>query len=1561
MLLPSAGSPQSSPSNTPVSRRRASSRKSRPKPRAKKPSKLAQHASADLSTQESTTQGPGSSDSSEKGLSSHEGAVVHINEDIADSDSEDLYEDTRSVTPNPNSLASNHKDVPAEPSAMTESLVNQSSNHVADLNDPPPLLQVSSKDSIHSNSDENVHDSNETSDTDFRDNFRENLWKNRRFESDLSTAPFSSETSDMDTSGNERILATDDGSNRIGQSKPLIEVVKHRQINSESSGDEIAKRAREVRIVPRPPPKPATLLSGLSNSKTVSKAPPPAKKALHLTKSSPMSGKLNTAIASTQLKSPARNRGSLKGTVPTKPKPPIAAKPKPEVKPRPAMATITQQRTTIIPNGVTTSGKPGEATKPRPVCSPPSLRKIHSESVMKKPPPPIVIAKTRRVSEPVQTTPTSPPTKPAVSPKPGRPKPPPQDPSPPPTHNALSPLPTSAGSEDTQSKTSSSSETLSSQSPSNSPHVSPAVKKKSQSNNLLPSQLCMEHSQSTPSLSGLPPSKPPKDVEKRELLLMQTQAQPTPNIEPTIVKDRSQSDPLVPPLTNGIQSPSPPPVPPRSKDPLTDLNVPIPKDRRTPSPIMNRSNRRPPPNPPQQQEESSSPPVPRRSKVDEESPPPPVPPHSGKRMSIYSSILNTTQINTIQENYEICDIAPEKSIEEYYSQDFDASHVYAEIKTTPTNRIPPSDCHGDTVQYSTNSKLKKKTSMAARRAPPRPPVGSEEIDSSLSSVPVPRKRSNLESITLKATSSPLLGTSGSSGPLVGAQETSDPPKKIYARARRNYEEMDIFDDRAGSLYSDQSKELTLEKPNWAPPTRTVVKPSRRNYEEIDIFEDPSPFDSDNSSAKFSPSDVPAPEPPVSPITMVAVTRQTSSSTLKFNSTNKIPALPVEDLRENWTRPQFSSPQVQRRQAKSFSVKRGQSMICRRSVSDRFVVKPATLDPSMARNGLYRPSSLDNLNDRMDRSIRAPNQVGGGSSSDEEETSTLSPTQLGLPKVPSRDDLYSPSKTNTQKEKQDKSDERNPDAEPLYQYINTAEFLREAPPTASEKEQSNGYAIGRKRNQLDVARHLSQRRLWCEQPEVISSGVLKLLSDEERKLQEAIYEVITSEATYLRSLDVLINHFMDDPGMNPNLPEGRRVLDKRQHHVIFSNVREVREVSARFLEKLQRRQRESAVVRNISDIILEFAGNYFECYVKYCTNQVYQTREMQECLENNMMFRDYLRRLERDKICQALNVQSFLLLPMQRITRLPLLVLAILNRTPLDHPDHHVIERTLRTVQKLVTSCNDGARKMERTEQLVEIHQRLDFGKLKPFPLVSASRQLERKGNLVELQVEQKLLGKIKVKKTSLYVFVFTDYVIITKKKKDPKGDFSYKVIDHASRALVEVEWIESHRSVNFEKSMFKEAESVSRATWAVSQAVEKHAFLVILLSNAYNQCAKYLFIAQNDTDKTRWMESMERQDGQKDEEKIYEMWDCPQVQAIFDYRGTQPDELDLQRGDVVKVYRKMADGWYEGEKLRDLRKGWFPSNFCVEVQNEHTRARNLRETHRLRDLTESLQTRISHN
>ena len=77
------------------------------------------------------------------------------------------------------------------------------------------------------------------------------------------------------------------------------------------------------------------------------------------------------------------------------------------------------------------------------------------------------------------------------------------------------------------------------------------------------------------------------------------------------------------------------------------------------------------------------------------------------------------------------------------------------------------------------------------------------------------------------------------------------------------------------------------------------------------------------------------------------------------------------------------------------------------------------------------------------------------------------------------------------------------------------------------------------------------------------------------------------------------------------------------------------------------------------------------------------------------------------------------------------------------------------------------------------------------------------------------------------------------------------------------------------------------------------------------------------------------------------------MQAVYDYHAQQPDELGLERGDVVKVLRKMADGWYEGERLRDLQWGWFPSNFTVEIENAHTRARNLRQTHKLNSTSSS--------
>lgn len=40
-------------------------------------------------------------------------------------------------------------------------------------------------------------------------------------------------------------------------------------------------------------------------------------------------------------------------------------------------------------------------------------------------------------------------------------------------------------------------------------------------------------------------------------------------------------------------------------------------------------------------------------------------------------------------------------------------------------------------------------------------------------------------------------------------------------------------------------------------------------------------------------------------------------------------------------------------------------------------------------------------------------------------------------------------------------------------------------------------------------------------------------------------------------------------------------------------------------------------------------------------------------------------------------------------------------------------------------------------------------------------------------------------------------------------------------------------------------------------------------------------------------------------------------------------------------------GWYEGERIRDGERGWFPADHTEEINNSHVRARNLRLRYRL--------------
>lgn len=448
-------------------------------------------------------------------------------------------------------------------------------------------------------------------------------------------------------------------------------------------------------------------------------------------------------------------------------------------------------------------------------------------------------------------------------------------------------------------------------------------------------------------------------------------------------------------------------------------------------------------------------------------------------------------------------------------------------------------------------------------------------------------------------------------------------------------------------------------------------------------------------------------------------------------------------------------------------------------------------------------------------------------------------------------------------------------------------------------------------------NLTQSNLWRDQSAVRDSGVLQTLSSEECKYQESMFEVITSEMSYLRSLRVLIENFMESSDLNDTLIN----MDKK---TLFSNILRIQEVSERFLKDLEERLDESITISDICDIIHYHAQHHFPAYIDYVRNQIYQEKTYSNLMQSNTHFAAIITRLQESPVCQRLPFMSFLLLPFQRITRIKMLIENILKRTAVGTEKEQTASKALDAVSKIIEECNTQVGKMKQMEELIQINGMLEFDKLKAVPIISQTRYLEKRGELQEVNRGGTFLN-LRPKFSPVYLFLFNDLLVIASKKSSER----HVVLDHAHRSLVQVQ-------------PFREV------TGTAVPSLEQ-CFSLTLLENHQGRQMERVFKAPTQSDLHRWLAAFPNPDNPNNdqEEVIYEDWDCPQVQCVEQYVAIQADELNLERTEIINVVRKTNEGWYEGSRLSDGQKGWFPEANVLEVTNEHVRRRNLRERYRV--------------
>ncbi|XP_076164152.1 dynamin associated protein 160 isoform X2 [Ptiloglossa arizonensis] len=198
---------------------------------------------------------------------------------------------------------------------------------------------------------------------------------------------------------------------------------------------------------------------------------------------------------------------------------------------------------------------------------------------------------------------------------------------------------------------------------------------------------------------------------------------------------------------------------------------------------------------------------------------------------------------------------------------------------------------------------------------------------------------------------------------------------------------------------------------------------------------------------------------------------------------------------------------------------------------------------------------------------------------------------------------------------------------------------------------------------------------------------------ERKRQEYIKELITTEQAYIE--DMRLVHEVFEKPLIESL-----VLTVDEVDKIFVNWRDIIACNDNFLRtlRIRRDNSEGGVVRMIGDILCENIPR-MSAYIRFCSCQISAAVYLQRLTETVPEFVEVAHTCQQDPRTKGMPLSSFLIKPMQRITKYPLIIGKILEHTPFVHPDRQYLQEALAKAEEFCTQVNEGVREKENSDRL----------------------------------------------------------------------------------------------------------------------------------------------------------------------------------------------------------------------------------------------------------------------
>jgi hypothetical protein len=185
------------------------------------------------------------------------------------------------------------------------------------------------------------------------------------------------------------------------------------------------------------------------------------------------------------------------------------------------------------------------------------------------------------------------------------------------------------------------------------------------------------------------------------------------------------------------------------------------------------------------------------------------------------------------------------------------------------------------------------------------------------------------------------------------------------------------------------------------------------------------------------------------------------------------------------------------------------------------------------------------------------------------------------------------------------------------------------------------------------------------------------------------------------------------------------------------------------------------IDKIGSILLNYIDAFMDIYTTYGPHFILAEYAAKKEMKTNILFQNFIREKEKQAETRKLPFRHYIILPITRLQRYPLLLDAILRRTTDEHERGH-LKTCIARIKAVASKMDDLTSDMKQLLHLRQIHDKVQFKPNKRYHL-----DLLKPGR--RLVYEGPMKRRAHIDSVELYVFLFDHLLLMTKPKRDAAG------------------------------------------------------------------------------------------------------------------------------------------------------------------------------------------------